>query len=852
MKMTLLFRWLLLVCAALIATPKTKAADANPDPPAITSANVTTNGQKRLSWTPYPAAAQYQLLSKTNLAFPFSSDSAGTISGYTWTASNDVPASFHRVQVTPLSSNEVFVAAVLNRLTYGPTPEELDRIATIRPQAYIDEQLLPESLNETIDTDPPITNAPPPPPPTVWAYISVTGIVPNNPVNTNVIMYLNGAGHVYIDDIQVAYGTNTTQGTNLIINGDFESDFAPWRATGNFANSTLDSNTVHSGNASLHLIGTAAGANADNGVYQAFATNPPPVNQKMTVSFWYATVPNTTPINLIVRLSGSQTITNVPLPVLPPIPPQPSLAASIVYSKLTNAAAKLEDLRAWHVLHAVRSKTQLLEILTQFFDNHFNTQYDKSKQWFDDNFSNSVTNDNDRQKLATEFEFREISKWRQVLIDPNGTFYDMLKISAESPAMIIYLDTVLNKKGNPNENYSREVMELFSMGSDNGYTQNDINAMKYAWTGWQVTKKSPENANNPFAPRVADLTNDVGIWVLHFNTTDHSTIAKTIFSNSVVESRFPAPYAGVNYSLVLTNGTGTNGMRDGYQMMSHLANLPYTQEYISVKLCRVFVHENFDYGIYDYNAPNLAPEVQLIKDCMRAWRTPAADGRQGNIRAVLREIFNSALFRGQGASQQLVKSPLRFAAAAIRSLRATTTDNGVYTADTDGYGITSLPGGSTSPLVRMGNMTLFNRPEPDGYPETGRLWLNTANLCERMRFCEHLLMNTSAGSKSTDYGSAGVKNISDPVGLLKARVPSASWNDAGALVDFFLSILYPGEGKANLDLDRSAAIDFLNLDETNPPQASAFSLLSPTSAGYDGRVRGMVALLMTFPRYQEH
>jgi len=237
---------------------------------------------------------------------------------------------------------------------------------------------------------------------------------------------------------------------------------------------------------------------------------------------------------------------------------------------------------------------------------------------------------------------------------------------------------------------------------------------------------------------------------------------------------------------------------------------------------------------------------------MRAWRTPAADGRQGNIRAVLREIFNSALFRGQGASQQLVKSPLRFAAAAIRSLRATTTDNGVYTADTDGYGITSLPGGSTSPLVRMGNMTLFNRPEPDGYPETGRLWLNTANLCERMRFCEHLLMNTSAGSKSTDYGSAGVKNISDPVGLLKARVPSASWNDAGALVDFFLSILYPGEGKANLDLDRSAAIDFLNLDETNPPQASAFSLLSPTSAGYDGRVRGMVALLMTFPRYQEH
>ena len=333
--------------------------------------------------------------------------------------------------------------------------------------------------------------------------------------------------------------------------------------------------------------------------------------------------------------------------------------------------ASLSDLRAWLVLHAVRSKTQLLEVLTQFFDNHFNTQYDKSKQWFDDNYSNAITNDTDRARLATDFEFRELTKWRQVLMDPNGTFYDLLRISAESPAMIIYLDTVLNKKGNPNENYSREVMELFSMGSDNGYTQNDINAMKYAWTGWQVTKKAPENANNPFAPRVADFTNDVGVWVLHFNTNDHSTIAKTVFSNSIVDARFGAPYAGVNYSLVLTNGSGTNGMRDGYQIISRLADLPYTQEYLSVKLCRLFVHENFDYGVYDYTQPNLSLEAQLIKDCMRAWRAPAGDGRQGNIRAVLGQIFSSALFRGHGASQQRVKNPLRFTVAAIRSIRAT-------------------------------------------------------------------------------------------------------------------------------------------------------------------------------------
>jgi uncharacterized protein (DUF1800 family) len=502
-------------------------------------------------------------------------------------------------------------------------------------------------------------------------------------------------------------------------------------------------------------------------------------------------------------------------------------------------------------MHAVRSKTQLFEILTQFFDNHFNTQYDKTKQWFDDNFSNAVTNDTDRKYLAVEFEFRELSKWRQVLMDPNGTFGDLLRISAESPAMIIYLDTVLNKKGSPNENYSREVMELFTMGSDNGYTQNDINAMKYAWTGWQVTKKSPANANDPFAPRVADLTNDIGSWVLNFNTGDHSTITKTIFSNSVVDARFGAPYAGVNYSLVLTNGTGTNGMRDGYQMVSHLANLPYTQEYISVKLCRQFVHEDFDYGVYDYRPANLTPEAQLIKDCMRAWRTPVA-GQQGNLRAVLREIFGSALFRGHGASQQKVKNPLRFAAAAIRAIRTTTAYNGVYTADTDGYGASQSQGGFLSALSRMGNMTLFNRPEPDGYPDFGRLWLNTANLCERMRYCEHLLTSASSTSKSSDYGPVGVKNVSDPLSLLQARVPGPSLSDAGAVVDFFISILYPGEGTANLDLDRSAAMQFLDSNQLNPPQPSPFANLGFGSAEYEGRIRGMVALLMAFPRFQEH
>jgi hypothetical protein len=271
--------------------------------------------------------------------------------------------------------------------------------------------------------------------------------------------------------------------------------------------------------------------------------------------------------------------------------------------------------------------------------------------------------------------------------------------------------------------------------------------------------------------------------------------------------------------------------------MNHLANLPQTMEFLSVKLCQVFVHEQFEYGVYDYASP-ATPEAQLIKECMTAWDTPAADSRKGNIRSVLRAIFNSPLFRGHAASQQKVKTPLEFAVSAVRALRTTATDtNGWVTvaADTDGYAL-------TGPLSRMGGMNLFNRPEPDGYSELGGIWLNTANLDERWRYAQHLLMAANYSLKGTDYGTT--RNTSDPSRLVRERIPSGSWNNPAALVDFFLGLLYPGEGAANLALDRQAAIDYLNTNDAGAPSAFVF-------ASHDGRVRGMVALLMCFPRYQE-
>ncbi|HSO73308.1 MAG TPA: DUF1800 family protein, partial [Blastocatellia bacterium] len=70
----------------------------------------------------------------------------------------------------------------------------------------------------------------------------------------------------------------------------------------------------------------------------------------------------------------------------------------------------------------------------------------------------------------------------------NGNFRDILISIAQDPAMLIWLDNKDNVKGKPNENFAREVMELFTMGEGQGYTEKDIRELARAFTGWTMTK----------------------------------------------------------------------------------------------------------------------------------------------------------------------------------------------------------------------------------------------------------------------------------------------------------------------------------------------------------------------------
>lgn len=696
-----------------------------------------------------------------------------------------------------------------------------------------------------------------------WIYTTATGTANATP---QLYIFLSGAGEGWVDDLKLVRGSVPEVGANLLVNGDFEQPFSSgWQASADFTNSFVDNTIARAGTGSLRVVATAAGGGGGDSVFQVVSGLT--ANQTFTVSYWYR--PATRGRTTTVRLSGSLLLS------------EPDNLASGLTRRLDDAnwSVSLDQLRRWLSLNAVGSPRQLLEVLTQFFENHFVTYHSKSVDYLDRFYDDFGLMD----RIAADMEYREVSRWRTALMNPNCNFYDLLKIHVESPAQIIYLDTV-GSRGDANrianENYARELFELFAMGVDNGYDQNDIVAMSRAWTGWTVDLVRREDANNPFADRRAEVqqygfypgngsqtvSNRIGAWTFVFDPTWHGTNRAPILSawnpNSpatnpiaigpkTIPARFGPPWAGRPYQLTIPRRTGTNSVQDGYDVIRHLADLPFTAEYLSIKLCRLFIHDEFpnpttrtdlpEYAYYNYTDPNRTPEAELIRRCIVAWDTPAGDGRRGNIRSVLNAIFSSELFRGHAGSRQKVKTPLEFCASAVRALRSTATPTP-----------TALTDGNFAPILsRMGGMSLFNRADPDGYPESGPPWISAGTLAERLRFVQTLL--TATGSRTNLNGTvnndAGATTV-DPVALLKAKLPAASWNNADAVATYFTGLFFPGEGMANLNEYKMLAMNFLNTAD-NGTSVSLFSVLGNTTVPYDTRVRGMVAMLMTLQRFQE-
>ena len=124
------------------------------------------------------------------------------------------------------------------------------------------------------------------------------------------------------------------------------------------------------------------------------------------------------------------------------------------------------ELRGWWVDEMLSTSSPLTERMTLFWHNHFVSSQQKVK--------------------LAELMYRQNATLRANAL---GSFADLLHAIARDPAMVIYLDNAQNRKGSPNENFAREVMELFTLGEGH-YTEQDIKEAARAFTGWSLDRQT--------------------------------------------------------------------------------------------------------------------------------------------------------------------------------------------------------------------------------------------------------------------------------------------------------------------------------------------------------------------------
>jgi len=130
------------------------------------------------------------------------------------------------------------------------------------------------------------------------------------------------------------------------------------------------------------------------------------------------------------------------------------------------SGGSIDSLAAWWLHRMIHTPSPLIEKITLFWHGHFATGADKV---------NDIELMVQQNKLLREHAL--------------GDFRKMVHEVSKDPAMLLYLDSASNRKTHPNENYARELMELFCLGEGN-YTEQDVQQLARCFTGWEIRRKS--------------------------------------------------------------------------------------------------------------------------------------------------------------------------------------------------------------------------------------------------------------------------------------------------------------------------------------------------------------------------
>ncbi|HEX9988104.1 MAG TPA: DUF1800 domain-containing protein [Chloroflexia bacterium] len=307
---------------------------------------------------------------------------------------------------------------------------------------------------------------------------------------------------------------------------------------------------------------------------------------------------------------------------------------------------------------------------------------------------------------------------------------------AHDPAMLIYLDNNTNRKGKPNENWARELFELFTLGIGN-YTETDVKEAARAFTGWTV------NRQGEFA----------------FNPRQHDD-PKTVL--------------------------GVTGNLNGDDIINIIFTQPVHGKFMARKLFRFFVHDTPDEATV-----NRFADIYVKSGF--------------NVKELVRQLLLSPEFRSDQAYFAMIKSPAEYTIGALRALSARFPDLKAWL-------------GINSAMKVMGQQ-IFAPPDVSGWAGN-KSWINSTTYYSRANLAAQLV---SVESEATI----------DPAEIAS----SAGVTTPNAAVDYFLELLLQSDVPASY---KSTLQTFMGATTPNTPRL------------WNGKLRGLVRLIMSSPAYQMH
>jgi uncharacterized protein (DUF1800 family) len=568
------------------------------------------------------------------------------------------------------------IAHVLNRLTFGPRPGDVDQVRRIGIDAWIEQQLHPDRLTENpalgdrlrplVTLDLPtwkILESYPPVPAALMARLpSAEAFASLTPQQRNILT-----------------SCSVQERTAALAAFDPEKRRRVLAAAGPQITEGLPDALVQEGANELKAEQEAR--------QKEFRRLMPPLNELLSPE--QIRTANTGTVDekrslldsldaekrrLVLRALAPQALAGVPSlrrEALAIAQPQMFVNGELIEQKL---------------YRAVYSNRQLEEVLVDFWMNHFNVFNGKGQG----------------RVLLTGFE--------RDAIRPHvfGHFRDMLLATARHPAMLFYLDNWQSqvprddfpvpagvRRPGLNENYGRELLELHTLGVDGGYTQDDVIAVARAFSGWTIY----------------DLQK---FGEFQFNPAAHDRREKKILGRTLPAMR---------------------GEQDGLDVIDILSRHPSTARFISKKLAQRFVADDPPKALVDRMAATFS-------------------STDGDLRAVLETLFTSPEFLSEGAWQAKVKSPFEMVVSSIRATNAEVTDTFAL----------------AQRIADLGE-PLYGKVDPNGYPNTGDAWANTAGIMGRINFATALSGGQVAGVR-VDVTRFNFKDPSTVARALLSTPPS--------------------------------------------------------------------------------